>query len=162
MRKAWLTRLLARDEGTFGTFFSDQHFSCKSGELPWRDLNQDGIGDPETSCISHGLYLCTWKTSPKFGPCYHVENVKGRTGILIHAANYMGDTSKSVGEPPKKLKSDVRGCIALGRAIAPIAGQLGITSSRETVQAMEEHFKREDFELHVVDLITPMRTRGKP
>lgn len=51
-------------------------------ELPWKD-NQRRI-----SCIPEGTYRVTSHISKKFGKCFWVREVQGRSGILIHAGNY--------------------------------------------------------------------------
>lgn len=57
-------------------------------ELP--DLNNDGIVGNETraSCIPVGIYKVVKHTSPKFGKCFWVKDVPGRSAILIHPGNY--------------------------------------------------------------------------
>lgn len=57
-------------------------------ELP--DLNNDGIEDNEVrkSCIPDGTYKVVKHNSPKFGWCFWVRDVPGRTAILIHPGNY--------------------------------------------------------------------------
>lgn len=55
-------------------------------ELP--DLgNQTNI-----SCIPEGKYKVHRIYSPKFGNCFHVQDVPGRSAILIHRGNYTKDT----------------------------------------------------------------------
>jgi len=144
MRRAILTRTETGDEGTFGTLLTDTGFTCRTGELPWRDLNKDGHGDQNVSCIPAGKYLCRFKNSPSHGPCYHVENVPGRVGIEIHAANFMGDKLKG-------KRCELRGCIAPGLAVKEIHGQRGISSSRDALAALEEDLGESDFELVIED-----------
>jgi hypothetical protein len=139
MRRATLTRTETSDEGTFGILLTDSGFSCRTGELPWRD-NADDI-----SCIPIGTYVCRWGKSPKYGECYHVENVPGRTDILFHAANFMGDRAQG-------LKSELRGCIAPGKLVGTMNGQKAIFSSRSTLISIEAEFGREPFELVVTDV----------
>lgn len=55
-------------------------------ELP--DLgNQKNI-----SCIPEGKYEVHRIYSPKFGNCFHLQDVPGRSAILIHRGNYTKDT----------------------------------------------------------------------
>ena len=82
---------------------NNQHFKCKSLELPWKD-NQNRI-----SCIPEEIYAIKKHVSPTFGNCLWVQNVKGRSEILIHAANYVGSNNPKTGKP------DLLGCIAPGR-----------------------------------------------
>lgn len=151
MNKADILRFESDDSGTYGNFWTSA-FECYTLELPWRDLDKDGIGDQQKSCITAGTYRCVWAKSPKYGECYHVENVKGRSNILIHAANWAGDESKG-------LKCQLLGCIAPGRAIGPIAGQKGVMSSKDALAALEEAMGREPFELTIswADEINPVK-----
>lgn len=100
--------LLHPDEGTFGILKTDDGLlSFVSMELPWRDVNRDGIGDPQKSCITAGVYLCKWLNHPKHGWCYEVTGVIQRSAILIHAAGFAGDFDKG-------WQADLEGCISVG------------------------------------------------
>ena len=90
-----------------------------------------------------------WAVSPKFGPCYHVQEVNGRTDILIHPANLMGDTQRG-------FASQLLGCIALGQAHSTFqpgsvpnqtikSPQKGITASKKTVSDFAAHLNKEEF-----------------
>lgn len=117
--RATLTRHPGADEGTFGRFETeDGALALLSLELPWRDLNGDGIGDPQRSCITPGTYQCVWQESPKFGWCYEVTGVQGRSRILIHPANFAGDVQLG-------WQSDLLGCIALGYAQGHLGNKQG-------------------------------------
>lgn len=100
MKTAVLLRKRTGDSGTFGELEIDGE-KFKTGELPWRD-NARG-----KSCVPAGEYLVEWDPSPKYGFKYELRDVPGRTVILIHSANFMGDEDKG-------LKAEVDGCIALG------------------------------------------------
>lgn len=136
MRQAILTRNETSDEGTFGTILTDSGFTCRTGELPWRENAND------FSCIPAGTYLVSWRMSSKHGMCYHVENVPGRQGIEIHSANFMGDESKN-------FKCQLLGCIAPGLGIGPMCGQRAILNSRQGLSALEDDLKCEQFELTI-------------
>lgn len=99
MKRAVLVRNGSTDEGTFGTLTLSDGQQLYTTELPWRD---NAVGK---SCIPKGVYRCEEVISPKFGRVYAVLDVPGRSHILIHAANYGGDTSKG-------WKSELLGCIA--------------------------------------------------
>lgn len=149
MNTALLKRTETGDEGTFGFLMADSGHSWVTGELPWRDLDGNGIGDPKTSCITTGVYICEWAKSPRFGWCYHVRNVSGRSEILIHAGNYVGD--KLLG-----FRSDVLGCIVLGKDFAEDGnGQKIVVKSREALTAFENEFGRKPFELTIVEAFAP-------
>lgn len=138
MRQATLTRFETSDQGTFGELVTDSGYMCYTGELPWRD-NLSG-----KSSIPTGLYLCTWRLSPKHGPCYHVEKVPGRTDVEIHSANFMGD--KDLG-----FKCELLGCISPGLSVETPDKQKMILSSREALKQLENDLFCESFELTIVD-----------
>lgn len=89
-------------------------FLAKTLELP--DLNNE----KRKSCIPEGEYTCIKHVSPKFGPCIWVQDVPGRSEILIHVANF---------------KSDLLGCIGIGDAHVDINkdGLRDITNSKKTM-----------------------------
>lgn len=94
-------------------------FVCKTLELPDKN-NQQRI-----SCIPAGDY--EWvKVGPSMNIPYDhiwIKDVPGRSGICIHYGNYAGSK-----------KSDVLGCILVGRTLADINGDkiTDITDSRKT------------------------------
>ena len=54
----------------------------KTLELPWKN-NQRRV-----SCIPEGTYNVKVHQSPKFGWCLWIQDVPGRSEILIHVGNY--------------------------------------------------------------------------
>jgi len=85
-------------------------------ELP--DLgNQQNI-----SCIPEGEYEVHRIYSPRFGKCFHIQDVPGRSEILIHKGNYNKDT---------------HGCILVGMGRADINGD-GTMDVIESSLAMEK------------------------
>ncbi len=99
---------------------------CFSMELPDRE------NKPNISCIPEGEYTCTFRKSPTHGGCYHIENVKGRSGVLIHSAN---------------LPRQLLGCIALGSSIGILEGQKAVLNSKATVKSLEDVMGRKTFRL---------------
>ena len=55
-------------------------------ERPWI------FNERKVSCIPTGTYLVKRHDSPKFGQCLKVQDVKGRSDILIHSGNVVNDT----------------------------------------------------------------------
>ncbi len=55
-------------------------------ERPWI------FNERKVSCIPTGTYLVKRHISPKFGECFKVQDVKGRSDILIHSGNVVKDT----------------------------------------------------------------------
>lgn len=137
MRTATLRRRKMGDAGTFGVLEVDGH-EFKTGELPWRN------NERMKSCVPAGRYLVEWDPSPKYGMKYELRNVPGRTTILIHAANHVGNVDKG-------LKAQVDGCIALGYEISPLEGQMAVRRSRDAVEDFEELMGQEPFWLEIID-----------
>lgn len=144
MKYATLSRGPSTDEGTFGRIVCADGPTLHSLELPWRN------NAPQLSSIPPGFYHCAMVDSPKFGRVYGVQNVKDRDHILIHAANFAGDTSKG-------WKSELLGCIApcIGIGHLPIPGdparklqKCGI-SSRAALQDLMDWAGGEPFELEI-------------
>ncbi len=71
---------------TTGKLYHDKDMVCYTMELPWLK-NAKNI-----SCIPAGEYMVKMTNSNKYGPCYKIRNVTGRTDILIHKGNTTLDT----------------------------------------------------------------------
>lgn len=137
--KAIITRGESTVAGTFGVFrisFVDTFWTCHSLELPWKDNRV------KLSCIPPGTYQCALVQSPKFGTVYGVQDVPGRSAILVHAGNWGGDIEKG-------LKSDIEGCILLGLGKGMLSGQPAITSSRDAVNKLMSLTGGRPFELTI-------------
>lgn len=55
-------------------------------ERPWI------FNERKVSCIPTGTYIVKPHVSPKFGQCFKIHNVMGRSDILIHSGNVVNDT----------------------------------------------------------------------
>lgn len=137
MKSATLLRNPSTDDGTFGVILLNDNRSFCTGELPWRD-NKKGI-----SCIPVGTYIASWFNSPKHGWCYQLKDVPNRNMIQIHSANYMAD--KSSGK-----RSELEGCIALGKSIGVLNGQTAVLSSKQAISEFETSMNKEDFKLSII------------
>lgn len=106
---------------------------CRTLELPWEN-NASGI-----SCIPAGSYRMAYVHSPRYGrKMWRVLDVPKRSGILIHAANFV---------------RQLRGCIAPGLGLADIDkdGKLDATQSGPAMEAVLRALKPyEDAELALV------------
>ncbi|MBI5373729.1 MAG: hypothetical protein HZA79_17015 [Sphingobacteriales bacterium] len=91
------------DKGVSGTLTFNGERICDSIEPPWRN-NQRQI-----SCIPEGRYLLTLRSSLRFGWHLLVNNVPGRSLILIHAFNYALKESRGCIGPVKKLTGPGQG-----------------------------------------------------
>lgn len=137
MRRATLTRTETTDQGTFGTLVTDTGFTCRTGELPWRDNHSD------FSCIPPGEYFCSYHYSPSHGLCYWVGAVPNRQDIQIHSANFCGDKTKG-------FKSELLGCIAPGLDVGILASQKAVIHSREALIALETNLNCENLMLKIL------------
>ena len=135
MKRVTLLRTSTGDQGTFGLLMSEG-FSVYIGELPWRDNVKT------KSCIPEGVYVCKWHKSPRFGFCYKVFGVVGRSEILFHAGNYSGNID--IG-----YKSHSHGCILLGLRMGILDGQKALLQSFPARKKLEAHFNKESFILEI-------------
>jgi len=88
-----LNRFCSDNGGTHGLFIYNRAPVCHSLELPW-------LGNiPNQSCIPPGTYPLKKIIHPRFSSSFSLENVPGRSGILIHPGNSL---------------VDIRGCILPG------------------------------------------------
>lgn len=140
MRTITLRRKEMTDAGTFGVLegISRGDSTYHTGELPWLN-NAAG-----KSCVPAGRYLVKWSPSGKYGHKYQLQDVPGRTHILLHAANFCGAEDKG-------LRADLDGCIALGATVNMLEGQRALRGSKLFVECFEDELGREDFELIILD-----------
>lgn len=131
-----LTRGHSSDQGTFGRIEAPG-FSAYTGEQPWRD------NAARVSCIPEGDYPVIWTLSPRLRrDTYRLQNVPGRSGVLIHSANLMGDASAG-------WVSQLQGCIALGEVLGSIRGQAALLRSKPAVRRFESAMNRQPFLLEI-------------
>lgn len=107
-------------------------YTCKTLELPWKN-NSSNI-----SCIPTGTYDVVYTFSPRFLKfTYEIKNVKNRSGIRIHSANYA---------------SQLNGCVALGTQLSDINkdGELDTTNSRIAIAAFEGFMLKKPFKLQII------------
>ena len=131
------------DQGTFGILTVVlSGFRCHTIELPNLDNAQN------ISCIPAGTYTCVPYTSSKFGECYLLKDVKGRTWILTHTGNIAGDTSKG-------WHTHSAGCILVGkiRGLLTIKGkkQKAVLISKPIFRALKEELGRKKFILKITE-----------
>jgi hypothetical protein len=124
------------EKGTFGALFLDGNFCCYSGELPW-------YGNIERrSCIPAGAYRATWRTSPRFGPCYHLAEVPKRSHILIHRGNFCGSILDG-------FKTETLGCILVGLEIGTLLNQKAVLRSGEAFDRLSSRTRNVDLDVVV-------------
>lgn len=94
------------------------------------------------SCIPFGEYSVAIRKSPRYGTIFHVQDVPGRSYILIHWGNWAGDVSMG-------YRSNVEGCILLGKYHAELCGQRAVACSRTTVRRFMEYMQGRRFTLTI-------------
>jgi len=111
------------DKGVF-------RFAFCTLELPWLD---NAI---RKSCIPAGVYYCVKRWSKKYGDHWLIQDVAGRTLILIHHGNY---------------NSDTLGCILVGKEFKDINGDglLDLTDSIATMNALRK-IMPDKFKLEII------------
>tara|TARA_R110002074_G_scaffold299959_2_gene471361 strand:- start:122 stop:607 length:486 start_codon:yes stop_codon:yes gene_type:complete len=126
MKTYELERFAYHPDGTMGSMLvGDQRFY--SIERPWLE------NAPNVSCIPEGTYSVGWRESPRFGETWHIQDVPGRTHILIHAANF---------------PHDVEGCIGLGTRT--MDAKIAVGSSRRGVKLFEDLTRGAEWQLKIV------------
>jgi len=116
---------------TFGVLVINGQI-LKTLERPWQD-NKSNI-----SCVPPGTYQTNYiprSSSGKYRKVWHVTNVTGRSGILIHNGNLVDHT---------------RGCILVGTKHGILAGQPAVLGSRTGMRQMLNAVGEHAFKLHIV------------
>ena len=137
MKKAILIRFDSSDQGTFGVLRSEM-FSVYIAELEWNKNRR------QISCIPAGSYACKWLRSKKFGWCYHLSNVPGRSSILIHKGNFVGSTAAG-------YKTNSHGCLLPAMRLGKLAGQRAGLLSLPATMKLNEYFNQQDFQLEIIN-----------
>lgn len=107
------------------------------------------------SHIPIGTYLCKIVQSPKFGKVYEITNVPNRGNVLIHSANFAGDTDIDENKDGiSDYSSDLLGCVAVGNGYANIKRkdgkyQYGIINSKKTLELFMAYMKGLPFYLDI-------------
>jgi hypothetical protein len=128
-----LVRFESSDDGTFGIIELEQ-LKIYTLERPWKDNKVD------ISCVPRGTYLCKYTYSNRFKrSLYELKDVKDRSGIRIHPANY---------------QDELKGCIALGIQVSDHPKK-HLLSSKVAVEMFENILKKEDFELEIIERKLP-------
>lgn len=143
VRHATLQRDEQTDMGTFGRLHAPALPEPLHVAEPPPRANAVG-----RSCIPAGVYVCRWHRSPKYGWCYQVLDVRGRTRILIHAGNVAGDEALG-------FKTHTLGCLLPGaqRGWLTVRGrrQRAVLASRTAVRRLVAAMAEKDFTLEIRD-----------
>lgn len=136
-----LYRFHSDDEGTLGLLMAEGLEICVMGELPWRDNRQD------VSCIPVGTYTVDYlprSASGKYRDVYHVRNVPGRGGILIHPGNFTGDKARG-------YRTHSWGCLLPGSRLGRLQGQRAVLASRAALRRLHDITERNGLLLEIHD-----------
>lgn len=95
-------------------------------ELPDRG-NQRSI-----SCIPKDIYKVGLHSSDRYKNVFILDDVPGRSGILIHVGNTV---------------SDVEGCILVGESYGVLGGKPAVLNSRKSFKILSDYVDGKGFEL---------------
>lgn len=104
-------------ENTIGELKTKSGFKCYTVELP------DKGNKAYISCIPEGVYQWSKSTYKDGKKCLRISNVRGRSGILFHIANY---------------HYELLGCIAPNTGLSD---SKGFISGTESTKAFENLFE---------------------
>lgn len=128
-----LVRISELEGATLGVLILDKRPLWKTLELPWLD------NSPMISCIPPGEYEAIKYSSPKFGRVLYVQNVPGRSEILLHVGNSTLDTY---------------GCILPGMTFGTMNGKPAVYESRKAMERILDALRNEDrVKLQIVSAI---------
>ncbi len=127
-----LVRLEESEQGTIGILKINKEAFCCTLE-PQDKLNASNI-----SSIPAQQYLVKRHQSPKYGGVFKVQNVPGRSDILIHPGNTSDDTL---------------GCILLGQYFGKLLGARAVLNSGQTFREfMDKLHTVEEFHLTITEV----------
>lgn len=127
-----LLRFASDNRGILGMLCLENCPSCYTLELPYRENLRN------VSAIPEGTYPCRIKNSPKRGKCVALENVPGRSDILIHAGNTIKDT---------------QGCILVGTGCEDYRSAKTVTGSRDALESLlEVAAGKKDLEISILNI----------
>ena len=141
MRRGVLIRNDANEQGTLGWLILDSGFWLRTLELPWEENRVN------RSCIPSGKYHTKFlprSGTGRYKKVWHVNDVPNRSGILIHAGNFAGNVDLG-------YRTNVRGCILVGKRVGRIGGQRAVINSRVALASLREELRAEDFSLTIID-----------
>lgn len=101
-------------------------------EPPWRHNIRN------LSCIPSGTYQVHHlpkSASGRYKDVYHLQDVTGRSGILIHAGNVADHT---------------KGCLIIGKRKGRLAGKRAVLNSRTALTELHGITERKSFKLHIL------------
>lgn len=135
-----LVRYKSSAQGTLGLLKVDDETYFYTLELPWKNNNTN------VSCIPKGTYLFTPRYSQKYREHYLVNDVEGRTYILMHSGNVAGDLEQG-------YKTHSAGCILIGKYVGKLWGQDAVLGSRIALRKLNNKLEREKHILRITGVV---------
>ena len=131
MEKLSLHRVSQTPDETFGVLIRNDVPLCLTLEDPWKNNERN------VSCIPAGRYQCAPHNGSRYKNVWILENVPGRSAILIHQGNTNDDT---------------QGCILVGQKFGTLDEKNAVLHSRIALEKLKrelpDHFQLEIVNLH--------------
>jgi len=112
MQKVKLKREIISNKAVLGSLEIESKEIAKTLENPW--LNNE----PFISCIPVGEYIVKTYSSNKYPNVWELQDVEGRSYILIHSGN---------------VEEHTQGCILVGRKWGFLGENIAVLDSRNTL-----------------------------
>lgn len=112
-----LRRFYHSKDGVLGELYYRARFLCNTLEDP---DNNNLVGN---SCIPEGTYKVVPHNGTRYKNVWRLEDVPGRSAILIHQGNTLNDT---------------RGCILVGRRTGTLKGLPAVLESRAALDLLRK------------------------
>jgi hypothetical protein len=115
MQKLKLKREIISNKAVLGSLELESKEIAKTLENPW--LNNQ----PFISCIPLGEYIVKTYSSNKYPNVWELQDVEGRSYILIHSGN---------------IEEHTQGCILVGRKWGFLGENIAVLDSRNTLEKL--------------------------
>ncbi len=115
MQKVKLKREIISNKAVLGSLEIESKEIAKTLENPW--LNNE----PFISCIPVGEYIVKTYSSNKYPNVWELQDVEGRSYILIHSGN---------------IEEHTQGCILVGRKWGFLGENIAVLDSRNTLEKL--------------------------
>ncbi len=115
MQKVKLKREIISNKAVLGSLELEGKEIAKTLENPW--LNNE----PYISCIPVGEYIVKTYSSNKYPNVWELQDVEGRSYILIHSGN---------------IEEHTQGCILVGRKWGFLGENIAVLDSRNTLEKL--------------------------
>jgi len=131
MQELKLKRDLMSNQAVLGTLELEGNELCKTLENPW--LNNE----PFISCIPAGKYIAKRYSSVKYPDVWKLQNVEGRSSILIHIGNKASNT---------------QGCILVGKKRGFLGDDIAVLNSGDALEYIR-NILDDEFTIEIVNIL---------